>query len=352
LLRMGLSPISAVIFSLFSQILVPWGALGVGTIVGAGIAGMPLAELGVRSAILSAPLLFGYLLVFWVLVAQEGWKVSAAQRLDDVLWIAALAVMLYLANRYIAVETGSLMATSILLVLRYWRDVRPTPEAWRTMIRTATPYAMLTGILLATRAFPTVAESLRHLWIWQPGTDFPAFPVFYHVSFWLLVSAVIFGAMRRLAGRRWAAAFEGTWKNAKIPIAVTLVYVVMAQFMGASGIAASLAQSWASITGNYAVFATPLFAAIAGFLTSSNIGSNAMVMPIQSGLASHGQYDLGWVAALQNTTGSNFTMLSAARVAMGCSLLGNKVTEHAVYARAYLLGVAVILIMGAVPLFL
>lgn len=40
LLRMGLAPVSAVTFSLFSQMLVPWGALGVGTIVGAEIAGI------------------------------------------------------------------------------------------------------------------------------------------------------------------------------------------------------------------------------------------------------------------------------------------------------------------------
>ncbi len=350
--RMDIPPIAAVAFSLISQILVPWGALGVGTIIGAGIAGVSLAELGVRSAILSAPLLFGDLLVFWVLAAREGWNVSPAQRLDDVLWITALAAMLYLANRYIAVETSVLTATGALLVLRYWRDMRPAPSAWRRMLGHAAPYAVLTGILLATRAFPGAAESLRKMGVWQPAGDFPAFPVFYHVSFWLLIAAVLFGAARRFAGNRWRAAFAATWSNAKTPIAVTLIYVVMAQLMGASGIAAKLAQSWASMTGDYAIFATPVFAAIAGFLTGSNIGSNAMVMPIQSGLASHGQYDLGWIAALQNTTGSNFTMLSAARVAMGCSLLGNKVSEHAVYARGYLLGVAAILIMGVVPLFL
>jgi lactate permease len=72
LLRMGISGPVAVLFGLFSQILVPWGALATGTVVGAGIAGIPLAQLGIYSALLSGPLLAAYLLLFWRYASQQG----------------------------------------------------------------------------------------------------------------------------------------------------------------------------------------------------------------------------------------------------------------------------------------
>lgn len=85
LLRMGIAAPVAVTLALLSQILVPWGALAVGTSVGAELAGLPVKELGVRSALLSAPLLFGYLGVFWWLSHAQGWRVNFMQKLDDFL---------------------------------------------------------------------------------------------------------------------------------------------------------------------------------------------------------------------------------------------------------------------------
>ena len=126
LLRMGVTGSSAVVFALFSQILVPWGALAVGSVVGAGLAGVTLQDIGVHSALISTPLLFGYLAMFWRLAALQGHAVELRQRLDDTVWVGALAGLLYIANRYIAVETAGLFATGVLLAVRFWRDARPS----------------------------------------------------------------------------------------------------------------------------------------------------------------------------------------------------------------------------------
>lgn len=352
LLHLGLRPVAAVLFSLFSQMLVPWGALGVGTVVGAELAGISLFEMGVRSAVLSGPLLFAYLLVFWLFAHRQGVTPSPAQMADDALWTAAMSVLLYLATRYTAVETGTMVAAGVLLFLRYLRD-----DVWRSgfsraVLAAAAPYALLTATLFITRAVPLIADPLRDVWAIQPGPGYPIFRVFYHVSFWLVVVAVLYGAARGLNGTQWTGATAKAWQRCRIPVAVTLVFVVMAQFISASGMATALAAEWSGLAGRFSVLASPIFAAVAGFLTSSNIGSNAMVMPIQGAIATQSQFDPAWIAALQNTAGSNFTMLSAARVAMGCSLVGLVGQERDVYQQAYLLGVAALAVMIAATLML
>jgi len=345
LLRMGLEGPVAVVFALFSQILVPWGALAVGTVVGAGLAGVPLQEIGVYSALLSGPLLLGYLLVFWGYARRQGWQVSLRQRLDDVLWIGLLFALLYLANRYVAVQTGGLLATGLLLVLRFWRDMRPSAAVWRSVFRSALPYVLLTGIILATRTLSPLQSFMRGLWSIQPAPAWPVFPVFYHVSFWLLAVAIGYGLGARLTRSQWRSVGKTVWHAGRIPVVVTLTFVVMAQLMANAGIAAALAQSWSHVAGPVAVLASPVFAAVAGFLTGSNVASNAMLMPLQSALASHSGVSPGWVAALQNTAGSNFTLLSPVRVAMGAALLRIPGAEHRIYRLAFPLGLAAMAIL-------
>lgn len=345
LLRMGLTGPSAVVLALFSQTLVPWGALAVGTVVGADLAGVPLQELGVYSALLTGPLLLGYLAVFWKYGSAQGQAVSLRQRLDDLLWIASLFVLLYAGNRYIAVETGGLLATGLLLVLRFWRDTRPSSAAWRAMARSAQPYILLTGLILATRTVPPLEHALRAVWTLQPAPDWPAFPPFYHVSFWLAAVAVAYGLKARLTGAQWRHIGGSLWGAGRTPVLVTLTFVVMADLMASAGIAAVLAQRWMAVAGPFTLAASPLFAAVAGFLTGSNVASNAMLMPLQSALAGHSNLAAGWVAALQNTAGSNFTMLSPIRIAMGTALLRIPGAEHQVYRGAAPLGVVALVIL-------
>lgn len=340
LLRMGISGPVAVLFGLFSQILVPWGALATGTVVGAGIAGIPLAQLGIYSALLSGPLLAAYLLLFWRYASQQGLGASTLQKGDDILWVVALFLLLYLCNRFVAVETAGVFSTGVLLILRFWRDSRPTLTGWLQALNLALPYVLLVGALLVTRAAGVVGDFLKNLWVIRPLPDLPSFPAFYHVSFWLLATALLYGAVKGITGPRWRLIVRGALSAAKIPVVVTLVFVVMAQIMTSAGIAVELAKSWEGLAGGtLAVLASPVFAAIAGFLTGSNVASNAMLMPMQTALSAHSTISSHWIAAIQNTAGSNLTMLSPIRVAMGCALLKTN-AEHQVYRLALPMGFA------------
>src|SRR3712207_8147475 len=56
LLAAGFSPLRAAVLASWGQCAVPWGALGVGTVIGADLAGMSFGELSDWSALLSLPL--------------------------------------------------------------------------------------------------------------------------------------------------------------------------------------------------------------------------------------------------------------------------------------------------------
>jgi lactate permease len=349
LARSGLRGAPAVAFALYSQILVPWGALAIGTVVGAALIHMPLAALGMRSALLSVPILVAELAVFWSLAARFCAPASAKEKLDDLLWLAALLALLAAANRYASVEVAGVAATGLLLPLRYLRDARPSLAAARRAVAQAAPYLALTLLLLATRLVAPLAAVLRGAWAIQPYGDLPAFAPLHHASVVLVAVALCYGgAMGAL--RRWRDILARLWRSARTPVAVTLVFVVMAQLMAAAGIAQRLAEGWSDVAGPLALAATPLFGAAAGFLTGSNVASNGMMLPLQAALAASAGADPTWIAAVQNVAGSDFTLLSPIRVAMATALLGLVRTEREIYRLLAPLAATVILVLLAAAL--
>ena len=56
LVATGFAPLRAAVLSSWGQCAVPWGALGVGTVIGADLSGMSFAALSDWSALLSLPL--------------------------------------------------------------------------------------------------------------------------------------------------------------------------------------------------------------------------------------------------------------------------------------------------------
>ncbi|HLI12514.1 MAG TPA: L-lactate permease [Alphaproteobacteria bacterium] len=344
--RMGLGGVPAVVFALFSQILVPWGALAISTVVGAALAHMPLAMLGERSALLAAAILLGDLAVFWLLCRRFHRPPRLGEAVDDLAWLAALALLLWLINRHASVEIAGLAATGTLLVLRYLRDHRPSPRELGLTLRRTAPYLALTLALVATRLIAPLAHALRTVLPIQPAPDLPAFAPLYHVGAWLLLVALVYGWAMGVAPS-WRGILTATWRAGRIPTAVTLVFIVMAQLMAAAGIAGALARGWSALAGSLALAATPVFGAVAGFLTGSNVASNGIMMPLQTALAAQAGADPSWIAAIQNVAGADFTLLSPVRVAMAAALLGLGGAEREVYRRALPIGVVILIVLTA-----
>jgi lactate permease len=344
--RLELATLPLLVFGLFSQTLVPWGALAVGTVVGAHLSGLSTVELGFRSALLTIPLLAAWLLLFWRLAAQAGLRSTGAARVDDAAWLVAMAALLIVTNLTLDAEVAVVAAVGPLIALRFWRDMRPTAAGWRQAVRTAAPYAALSAVLIAARAIaPLRAVLTAHVVVQPPLAEAPAWPVLLHPALWLVVVAIA-AAVAERHGNAVGPAIRETWHRGHKPLLATLLFLVMAQLLAGSGIARGLATALLNGLGPAAaVTISPLFAAIGGVLTGSTTGSNGLFMPSQVALGAAAGIDIAWLAAVQNTAASAATLLSPIRVAMGCALLGHAEFERPTYRAAWPLGVVPLALM-------
>jgi len=321
--------------------------------MGAVLADMPPGELGVRSAVLTVPLLGLDLAVFWALCRRIKLPIAPLERIDDVAWVASLAAALYVANRTLPVEVAGLASTAGLLMLRFLRDhagegIRQGQLRKQSIrLEAVAPFAGLSIALLTTRLVTPLATLMTDLWTVSPLEGWPAFAPFQHVSAWLILVAAITLVARGHAGR-WRALVLTAGRAARLPAAVTLLFTVIAQWMVASSMTASLAGAWSQVAGVWAPVAGPLFAAVTGFLTGSVVATHGLIMPLQTALAGHTRFDPYWMAAIQNTAGSALSMLSPVRVAMVCAIAGASGEEGEVYARMAPLGVSTALFLAAV----
>lgn len=347
--RIGIGGLDALLLGLYSQSLVPWGALAIGTTVGATLAGLPPNELGLGSAVLQMPIHVLYLAIYWRLARQAGVPVSTAQKVDDAAWTAALLGLIWLLNLVSDVEIAGAAATALLLALRFWRDERPDGARLRATLRANAPYVALTLALCATRLVPPLRDTLKPLWALKPFDNQPAFAPFYAPGFWLVaIGLIVVWQARAPLGRVAVEAGRGAWRACL----VTLLFVVMAEFYVGSGMANAIAETLRSAAGRGSAVSVPLFAAVGGFLTGGGAAANAMLMPMATALARATDLDPAWIAAVQNSVCTNLTMLSPIRVSMGAAILALATPDAVLYRRAWplavpplLTGVAAVLLL-------
>lgn len=349
--RLGIGGMPALLLGLYSQSLVPWGALAIGTTVGATLAGLTPNQLGLACALLQVPIHCLYLVLYWRFARAAGVAVPGLQKLDDAAWTAALLALVWLANRASDVEIAGAAPAALLLALRFWRDERPDLAQTRRTLHAAAPYVALTLALCVTRLVVPVRELLKPLWAVRPFESQPAFAPLYAPGFWLLaiglaVVVIAGGSPRRVAGET----VRGAWRACT----VTLAFVTMAQFYVGSGMATAIAEALHAAAGRGAALGVPLFAATGGFLTGSGAAANAMLMPMERALAEAVAVDPAWIAAIQNSVTANLTMLSPIRVSMGAAILALSTSDAAIYRRAWplalpplLTGVAAVLVLLA-----
>ena len=250
--RLGLGGLPALLLGLYSQSLVPWGALATGTTVGATLAGLTPNQLGLSSALLQMPIHALYLVFYWRLAREAGLAASLAQKIDDALWTALLLGLVWLFNFYSDVEIAGAAPTALLLALRFWRDERPDRARLVAALQANAPYVALTLALCATRLVPPVRDFLRPLWAMRPFDNQPAFAPLYAPGFWLVSIGVIVVVLARASlGRVLAETARGAWRSC----AVTLLFVVMAEFYVGSGMAQEIAEALRAAAGRDAALA-------------------------------------------------------------------------------------------------
>jgi lactate permease len=144
LLAAGFTPLRAAVLATWGQCAVPWGALGVGTVIGAHLAGTSFGVLSDSSALLSLPLFPIYGLA--AVALADGWSGVRRRGAEAVMLGLVAGLGTLLTSFFLVPElsgaVGGLAATAVFLV---WRRQRLAGVPVRALL----PYAFLLALLAA-----------------------------------------------------------------------------------------------------------------------------------------------------------------------------------------------------------
>lgn len=331
LLAAGFSPLRTAVLAGWGQCAVPWGALGVGTVIGADLSGLTFGELSDASALLSLPLFVIFAFSAAALAGgasglRRTWPEAAALGLAA--GFGTLLTSLFLVPE-LSGAIGGLCATFVFVARRRRRLSEATIPA-----RALAPYGLLLALLAAASAGP-VAGALERL---GPVLSGPGTPLLVSGAF----AAALFGLGLEGAGK----ALRGTFSQWLPTAGAVLTFVLAGQVVAASGAAGLLASGAASLGPFYPLVA-PVFGALGGSLAGSNAASNALFMPLQVESARALGEPVGLTAAVQNVAGSQASLLAPQRVVLAATATG-LIGREGDIVRASLPPVALCLIVLAV----
>src|SRR5918994_924058 len=262
LLCAGFPPLRAAVLASWGQCAVPWGALGVGTVIGGRLAGMGFQTLSDASAFLSLPLFPVYGLS--AVALADGWSGIRRRGVEAILLGLVAGLGTLLTSLYLVPElsgaVGGLAATTVFLA---WRRRRLVGIPVRALL----PYAFLLALLAATNGVPALREVIGRL---GPIFDGPGLP--------LLLSGVFAAILFGLGGARTGDAARRTTTQWLPTAGAVLTFVLAGEVVAGSGAAGVLGGGAESLDGLFSVV-SPVLAALGGALTGSNAASNALFMP-------------------------------------------------------------------------
>lgn len=309
LVRMGLSPVKAVVAGLLGLILVPWGSLGPGTLVAAELGGQDFVDLGYWSALLSLPVLVVSMAT--VLVVVVGSLPSPRLLALCAAVVATQWASLVAANALIGTPPAGFISSAavialLLAVARRQHGPLPavTPELGGALI----PFAvLLVGILGSTTLLTLAAPS--------PGVDWVASP-----ALWVIVAALVAVREFPAPGQKRYLLLGTALRTWVVVAGNAIVFMLIGIVMATAGMAAHLAQL-ATQAGDGFLALVPVFGALGGYLTGSNTGAAAMLSTATTGAASGLGADPLVALAGQNVAGSYAIIVSPPRVALAVGVV-------------------------------
>lgn len=335
--------------ALLGMNIMPWGTLALATIVGASLVNERVADLGMVSALTSAPVF--PLVGLVALYTLGGWPTVRRWGLLAVLLGLGLPVLLYLSARHASVETAGVfaglgMATLGMVGLRLSGLASAPEKTGPGLVRLFVPYLLVFALILVTRLVPP-------LWNWLKSAGVlhnvrVTFAPLASPGVCLLTVALLLHARRpvKLNGR-------SLLQRASKPILATSAFLVLAQVMREAGMIESLATSMAHLDGALLWGLVSAVGMTSGFATASNVGGNVLLISLQHAVgANHGEALL--YAAAHNSSAGHAVFASLPIIMLVIAISGEVKGDTTAAVRDMLrfaLGVAVILLVGLVMSF-
>lgn len=348
LLAIGFAPMTAAFLALLSQCAVSWGALAIGTLVGAELSGVSAQVLSLYAVPLSLPFLI--LCGITGVVAGGLWQSYSTYSLIGwvCVYVGMLCALLTLSTYFLSVELAGCLAGAGVVTFGYVlsRCVagRQSASARLAVPKAAVaPFILLVVGLLVSRMIPPAKQ-------WLLSFRIADFALLYHAGFWLLLAALC-GVMLLPRSRQqsgvWVKAGLIQWSKAVIAVSG---FLLLGQLMKHAGMTGVLAASASAASGHYYALFAPALGALGGFLTASNASSNALFMEFQVSAATTLDMPVELLASAQSAAGSNATLASPGRVVFAAAIAGSDGAESALLRRILPLAIGGTLGSAAVTL--
>jgi lactate permease len=339
---LALGPVRTGVLALLGQCAVPWGALAVGTVLGAQLTGVPAERIAWLGALLGAPfvLLCG-LAALWL---AGGWALLRRRGLEAVgLGLLVLGTLAY-GSLWAGVELAGVVAGAAVtlvgwLAWRPWGLRRSGAAAAPVPLAATLPLLVTVGALLATRLLPGVGRITQTIVTTELSSHSFRLAWVHHPGFWLLAGAAVGVVSLRLSGAAIRSALRLGLRQWVVATGAVAGFLGLSQVMFQAGMTRALAESLAALGGSYVVL-LPFVAGLGGFLTASNAGANAMLAQLQTGLGARLGLPSDWVAAAQNAAASNATLASPGRVILAAAVTGQAGQEGPLMRPALLVALA------------
>lgn len=331
-------------FSLLSQTMILWGAMGSGVIVGAAFAGADATALALHSSLFVAALHVVWLPLFWRLAARAGVSAGWREHASEAAWIGAGLALAIGATAWLGPEIALLAAYGPLVVLRFLLDERPHRQRLEEASRRILPFAALIGGLVLSRSIPALRELLTEAGRLAPFPGAPAWSPLFHAGTWLVAGGIA-TALARGHGADLPREMKAAWRTGRLAVLTIILFSMMAEVLSVSGIAAALARGLSAALGPSAVMMTPFLAGTFGAITNSGNAANGLFMASQVTLATAAGLNLPAVVALQHISGLTMSMFSPVRMAIVCSLAGAPGQERLAYRMMLPFAAAALLVL-------
>jgi lactate permease len=197
---------------------------------------------------------------------------------------------------------------------------------------------------------PPVQFWLSHTLVLAAPDSTGALPVLYSPGTWLAVTCAACLPLFRIGGtdlRQCLARTSRQWVRASLALAA---FMLLSELMLHADMTETLAVAIAATLGHSYALAAPSLGALSGFLTGSNAGGSAMMLPFQLRTADQlGLPELPFASA-QNAAASAASLASPQRVVLAATALGIPGEEGALVRDALKIvaGVVIIITLGLV----
>lgn len=296
--------------SMLSMNIMPWGTLGLATVVGAQLSGQSVSSLGFATSLIS----FGVFPVFGMLT---GWlSAESAERgralRDGFLLGCVLSLGLVALNWLGVIELAGILAglASALACLLLFRTASHSMlPPWQAV----RPYVIVLGLIAVIRALPFLGVPTKDWAIEAGGVRFAPL-----ASPGLALLATILILSR---GQEAASLLRDTLNRAMKPILALGGFTLMAQMMVASGMIRIIGEALPVSHPMQLGGLSPMLGALSGYLTGSNVGGNALMMTMQASLTDDKALQLA-LAAIQNSAAGHAAFASMPIILLVLAIAG------------------------------